>query len=250
MHWITDDKTRSLTLVLLLAGAATTACAEPEDTEVWEPEPAIVAPGVAGAAPSDAIVLFDGSDLLAWQHADGSAAKWKMGDGWFEVVPGTGDIETRDDFGDVQLHLEWSTPLPVKGDGQGRGNSGVFLQRRYEVQVLDSHQNRTYSNGQAASIYKQHMPLVNASTAPGTWQTYDIIYRAPRFDKEGALESPATVTVLHNGILVQDGTEIKGETVYEGEPEYSAHPARDALRLQDHDNPVRFRNIWVRPLAK
>ncbi len=249
MYCITDDKTRGVALLLLLAGAATTACAAPEDTEVWEPEPPVVAPGVGGAAPSDAIALFDGTDLTAWQHEDGSAAKWKVGDGWFEVAPGTGDIETREDFGDVQLHLEWSAPLPVEGDGQGRGNSGVFLQRRYEVQVLDSHQNRTYSNGQAASIYKQHIPLVNASTAPGTWQTYDIIYRAPRFDDDGALESPATVTVLHNGILVQDDAEIQGETVYEGKPGYTAHPERDALRLQDHGNPVRFRNIWVRPLG-
>jgi hypothetical protein len=165
------------------------------------------------------------------------------------VLPGSGDIETRRDFGDIQLHLEWQAPLPVSGDGQGRGNSGVLLQQRYEVQVLDSYQNRTYSNGQAASVYKQHIPLVNATTAPGTWQSYDIIYKAPRFSDDGALEAPARVTVLHNGILVQDDVEIKGTAVDEGEPEYTAHPPRDALRLQDHDNPVRFRNIWVRPLG-
>jgi hypothetical protein len=234
---------------LLLAGFANLACAGPEATEVWDPEPPVVAPGVEGAAPSDAFALFDGTDLAAWQHEDGSAAKWKVRNGWFEVLPGSGDIETRRDFGDIQLHLEWQAPLPVTGDGQGRGNSGVFLQQRYEVQVLDSYQNRTYSNGQAASIYKQHIPLVNATTAPGTWQSYDILYKAPRFSDDGSLRARARVTVLHNGILVQDDVEIKGTTVYEGEPEYAAHPSRDALRLQDHDNPVRFRNIWVRPLG-
>jgi hypothetical protein len=230
-------------LVLMLPGMAA-ADAAPEDTEVWEPEPKLVAPG---PPPGDAVVLFDGSDLSAWQHEGGRDAEWVVGDGWFEVKPGTGDLLTRQVFGDCQLHVEWSAPERVAGDGQGRGNSGIFLQQRYEVQVLDSWNNRTYSNGQAASIYKQSMPLVNASRPPGQWQTYDIVYRAPRFTEGGALVAPASLTVLHNGVLVQDHVELAGPTVYIGEPVYSAH-GRDALRLQDHDNPVRFRNIWIRPL--
>lgn len=220
---------------------------KPEDTEVWEPEPEVVAPGRPGAPPGDAIVLFDGSDLSKWQHEDGTDAEWVVGDGWFEVNPGTGDIRTRDIFGDCQLHVEWSAPTRIEGEGQGRGNSGIFLQQRYEVQVLDSWKNRTYSNGQAASIYKQSMPLVNASRPPGEWQSYDIIYRAPKFSDD-SLVSPATITVLHNGVLVQDHVAVRGTTVYTGEPEYTPHSPRDALRLQDHDNPVRYRNIWIRSL--
>lgn len=242
-------RTRSLAVLLAVCLPSVACSAEPapEDTEVWEPEPAVVEPRAQGGAPSDAIVLF-GSDLSAWRHEDGSAARWRVGDGWFEVAPGTGDIHTRGTFGDVQLHVEWRAPTEIEGDGQGRGNSGIFLQQRYEVQVLDSYDNRTYSNGQAASVYKQHIPLVNATTAPGTWQAYDIIFHAPEFHDDGSLAAPATLTVLHNGVLVQDHVEVRGTTVYIGEPSYSAH-GDDALRLQDHGNPVRFRNVWLRELG-
>ena len=243
--------TRTTSLAALLAvslpSVACSAEPAPEETEVWDPEPAVVEPRSRDGAPGDAIVLF-GDDLSEWQHEDGSSARWTVGDGWFEVVPGTGDIRTRRSFGDVQLHVEWRAPTEIEGDGQGRGNSGIFLQQRYEVQVLDSYDNRTYSNGQAASIYKQHIPLVNATTPPGTWQVYDIIFHAPDFGDDGSLTAPATLTVLHNGILVQDNVEVRGTTVYIGEPSYSAH-GDDALRLQDHGNPVRFRNVWVRELG-
>ena len=194
----------------------------PEKTEVWEPEPAVVDPGGHGKAPSDAIVLFDGKDLSKWTGRDGKA-EWTVADGAMTVVPGSGSISTRDSFGDVQLHVEWRTPAEIVGESQGRGNSGVFLMERYEVQVLDSFENRTYSNGQAGSIYKQHIPLVNASRAPGEWQTYDIVFMAPRFRSDGSLERPATMTVLHNGVLVQNHVEIKGPTVFRGQPRYEAH---------------------------
>lgn len=222
--------------------------ARPEDTEVWEPIPPIVSPGEAGQPPSDAVVLFEGSDLSGWEHADGQAAAWVVNDGAVTVAPGTGDIRTRAGFGDVQLHIEWRTPGEVVGEGQGRGNSGVFLMEKYELQVLDSYENTTYSNGQAASIYKQHIPLVNASRGPGEWQVYDVVFRAPRFATNGDLEQPAFMTVLHNGVLVQDHAELAGPTVFIGTPEYEAHPDRAPIVLQDHGNPVSFRNIWVREL--
>jgi hypothetical protein len=164
------------------------------------------------------------------------------------VVKGTGDIRTTRRFGDCQLHVEWRTPPVATGEGQGRGNSGVFLQERYEVQVLDSFDNRTYSNGQAASIYKQHIPLVNASRPPGEWQTYDIIYTAPRFADDGTVRRPAYMTVLHNGVLAQQHVEVKGTTVYIGQPRYEPHGAAEPLRLQDHGDPVSYRNIWIREL--
>jgi len=221
---------------------------KPEDTEVWDPVPPVIAPGTGGAPPSDAIVLLDGSDLAAWRHEDGSAAKWIVADGAATVAADTGDIFTRQEFGDVQLHVEWRTPDVVVGDGQGRGNSGVFLQSQYEVQVLDSYANTTYSNGQAASIYKQHIPLVNASRPPGEWQSYDIVFRAPHFGAGGEVTDKATISVFHNGVLVQDHVEIQGETVYIGAPSYKPHAAKMPLRLQDHHNPVSYRNIWVREL--
>ena len=220
----------------------------PEATEVWNPEPAVVAPGVNGAPPGDAIVLLGTEAPVGWKHTDGRDVEWTFEDGVLTVVSGTGDIETNREFGDVQLHVEWRSPAVVEHDGQDRGNSGVFLQKRYEVQVLDSFGNRTYSNGQASSIYKQHIPLVNASRPPGEWQTYDIVFRAPRFATDGSLESPAFVTVLHNGVLVQNHAELEGETVFIGPPSYNAHPAKQPLMLQDHDSPVSFRNIWVREL--
>lgn len=238
-------------LAVVAMGLAHSACAEepaPEKTEVWEPEPVMVTAGSGTAPPSDAIVLFDGSDLSAWQHADGRDAEWIVVDGAMTVKPKTGDIQTRQGFGDVQLHVEWRTPVVVEGEGQGRGNSGVFLQGLYEVQVLDSYNNRTYSNGQAASLYKQHSPLVNASRGPGVWQTYDIVFKAPRFAGDGSVLSPAYVTVFHNGVLVQNHVELKGPTIYRGYPEYEAHADRLPISLQDHSNPVSYRNVWVREL--
>jgi hypothetical protein len=221
---------------------------DPKLTEVWEPVPSVVTPGVGTAPPSDAIVLFDGRDLSHWQQADGTAARWAVADGAMTVVKGTGDLRTKRAFGDCQLHVEWRTPSTVKGEGQGRGNSGVFLQERYEVQVLDSFNNRTYSNGQAASFYKQHIPQVNASRPPGEWQTYDIIYTAPRFGDDGKVLRPAYATVLHNGVLVQHHVEIKGTTAYIGAPRYEKHGAREPLELQDHGDPVSYRNIWIREI--
>jgi hypothetical protein len=219
----------------------------PEATEVWEPEPTVVDPGGHGKAPSDAIVLFDGKDLSKWTGRGGKA-RWNVVDGAMTVEPGAGSISTRDSFGDVQLHLEWRTPTEIVGESQGRGNSGVFLMERYEVQVLDSYENRTYSNGQAGSIYKQHIPLVNASRGPGEWQSYDIVFMAPRFRSDGSLERPATMTVLHNGVLVQNHVKIEGPTVFRGQPRYEAHAPKAPIQLQDHRNFVSFRNIWVREL--
>ena len=221
---------------------------DPKLTEVWEPVPRVVTPGSGVAPPSDARVLFDGKDLAQWQHTNGSAAKWTVAAGAFTVVKGTGDLRTKEAFGDCQLHVEWRSPQQVQGDGQERGNSGIFLQGRYEVQILDSFVNRTYSNGQAASVYKQHIPMVNASRGPGEWQTYDIFFRAPRFSESGSVLQPGYITVLHNGILVQDHAEIKGATVFIGAPRYQKHGPREPLVLQDHGNPVSFRNIWLREL--
>ena len=222
--------------------------ADPRLTEVWEPVPRVVTPGAGTAAPSDAIVLFDGSDLSEWEHADGSPAPWSVADGAFTVVSGSGNIQTKRAFGDAQLHIEWRAPARVQGESQERGNSGVFFQGRYEVQVLDSYENPTYVNGQAASIYKQHIPLVNASRPPGEWQSYDIIYRAPRFSDDGQLLSPASMTVLHNGVLVQDDAELKGITVNRGAPFYEKHEPKLPIMLQDHASPVSYRNIWIREL--
>lgn len=221
---------------------------KPEDTEVWEPEPEIVAPGYSYAsAPADAIVLFSENSLDHWTDNNGNAAPWTVEGDYFTVKPGSGGIQTRQEFEDFQLHVEWRSPLVIQGEGQGRGNSGIFLQGKYEVQVLDSYNNRTYSNGQAASVYKQHMPLVNAMHQTGKWNSYDIIYTAPRFRSNGDLESPAYVTVLHNGVLVQNHAEIQGGSVYVGPPSYEAHGPGPII-LQDHGNPVSFRNIWIRKL--
>ncbi len=220
---------------------------KPEDTEIWEPEPVVVTPGEGTSAPSDAIVLFDGRDLSQWESVREGEAKWKVEDGAFTVVKGAGDIRTKQSFGDCQLHIEWRTPTEVAGKSQGRGNSGVFLQSTYEVQVLDSYNNRTYSNGQAASLYKQSMPLVNACRPPGAWQTYDIIYQAPIFFDDGDLARPAYITVIHNGVIVQNHVMLKGNTPYIGLPEYKQH-GKLPLRLQDHGNPVSYRNVWIREL--
>lgn len=239
----------TLSCLFLISGpaAAMDQKQQPELTEVWEPEPAIVTPGERGAPPSDAIVLFDGHDLSAWR-ANAGEPGWVVEDGIVTVKPGSGNIETRQPFGDVQLHIEWRTPGVVESEGQGRGNSGVFLMGLYEVQVLDSFQNRTYSNGQAASIYKQHIPLVNASRGPGEWQAYDIVFKAPLFSSEGFLQRPAFLTVFHNGVLVQNHVELGGPTVYAGQPQYQPHSPKLPLMLQEHNNPTSFRNIWIREL--
>jgi len=216
-----------------------------EEIPAPKQEPRMVDPG---PPPSDATILFDGKDLSQWRGAKpNEPAKWKLGDGFMEVN-GTGPISTKQEFGDCQLHVEWATPAEVKGEGQGRGNSGVFLQSRYELQVLDSWNNKTYFHGQAGSIYKEYAPLVNVSRKPGEWQTYDVIYHAPRFDSNGGVEKAATITVLQNGVLVQDNVEIKGHTAHVGVHKYESHPLKQPLMLQDHHNPVRYRNIWIRQL--
>jgi hypothetical protein len=220
----------------------------PEQTEIWIPEPKIVVPPSAQNAPSDAYILFDGKTADAWQHADGKPAQWKIENGIMTVVKGAGDIISKQSFGDCQLHIEWRSP--VESDdlkGQQKGNSGVFFQNRYEVQILNSYQNRTYSNGQASAIYKQNPPLVNACRPVGEWNTYDIIFQAPRWRANGSRETPGYLTVIHNGVVTQNHTEIQGTTEYIGAPINKAHS--DApFKLQDHGNLVSYRNIWVRPL--
>ncbi|TRZ46484.1 DUF1080 domain-containing protein [Robertkochia solimangrovi] len=224
----------------------------PEDTEYYEPVPAKVTPVSAeNNVPSDAEILFDGSNLDAWKSVDnGEAAKWIINpDGSMTVKDGAGDIETKERFGDIQLHIEWKNPETPRGEGQHRGNSGIFLQGKYELQVLDNYDNPTYVNGQAGSLYKQYPPLVNAANPSGEWQKYDIIYHAPQWDKDGNKTKAATITVLLNGVLVQDHTVLYGTTEYIGWPKDEKH-GDGPLKLQDHhDNSgVSFRNIWVRKL--
>jgi hypothetical protein len=217
------------------------------------PLPPIVDPGTAstqetpGRAPSDAVVLFDGKDLSRWVDSDGKPAKWKVENGYMEVVAKTGNISTRDSFGDCQLHVEFAEPSPGVGESQERGNSGVFLMGLYEIQVLDSYENKTYADGQASAVYGQYPPQVNASRPPAQWQTYDIIFHGPRFT-DGTLRRPARVTVLHNGVLVQDNVELTGPTAHGERPPYKPQPEKLPLGLQDHGNPVRYRNIWIRDL--
>ncbi len=206
-------------------------------------------PDHAGKAPSDALVLFDGKDLSQWVDEKGQPSKWIVRDGYMECVKGSGFIYSKEKFGSCQLHVEFATPAKVEGEGQGRGNSGVFLMNLYEVQVLDSYNNKTYSDGQCAAIYGQYPPLVNASLAPGQWQTYDIVFHRPRFDDRGNLAAKAAITVFHNQVLVQDHVELLGPTTWMARPGYSAHADKLPLGLQDHGNPVRYRNIWIRELA-
>jgi hypothetical protein len=223
----------------------------PQATEFYTPVVPKVTPGASNTAPpSDAIVLFDGTSLNGFVSAkEGNGpAEWKVENGELTVVKGKGDIQSKLAFGDAQYHLEWTAPTEIVGEGQGRGNSGFFLMGMYEVQVLDSYESKTYTNGQAGSIYKQHPPLVNPLRAPGEWNYYDIIFKAPRFDKNGMVTSPATVTLLINGVLVQNNVILRGPTEYIGIPNYKAHAEELPIKLQDHGNPVKFRNIWVRPL--
>jgi hypothetical protein len=237
------------------AGAAAGA-PKPEETEVWEPVPKVVTPGAAtNTAPDDAIVLFDGKNLDQWVSTkDKSAAGWTVADGIITVNKAAGNIETKRSFTNYQLHIEWRIPEGVTGTGQARGNSGVFLASTgpgdagYELQVLDSYNNKTYVNGQAASIYKQSIPLANASRKPGEWQSYDVVWTAPTFNADGSVKTPAYVTVLHNGVLVQDHFELKGETLYIGKPVYKKFDSAP-IKLQAHGDPsppISFRNIWIR----
>jgi hypothetical protein len=232
---------------------------EAAKTEIAGPEPPVVTPGESHtSAPSDAIILFDGTDLNQWRsvnHPD-QPAGWTLKKGIMTVNKAAGNIETKQSFTDYQLHLEWRIPKVIHGSGQGRGNSGVFLastgsgDKGYEIQILDCYQNKTYVNGQTGSVYKQYIPLANACKKPGEWQSYDIIWTAPRFSNDGTVSSPARVTVMHNGILIQNNVTLKGETVWIGQPFYKKHgPA--PIKLQAHGDksePISFRNIWVRPL--
>jgi hypothetical protein len=218
---------------------------KPEQTEDWSRLPAVVTPAKNNLPPSDAIILYRGvEDIQKWSEGNGNPIRWVAGGDSITCNPRSADIQTRETFGDIQLHLEWRTPIPAVGNGQGRGNSGVFLMGLYEVQVLDSYENETYYNGQASSVYKQHIPLVNATTPPGTWQNYDIIFTAPRFDPDSTLVRPGYVTVIHNGVLV----ELKGPTEYIGIPKYRYHAPMLPLKLQNHSNPVSYRNIWIRKI--
>jgi hypothetical protein len=218
------------------------------------PHPKVVTPGeTPGAPPSDAIVLFDGKDLSQWTQAGRGAdsgkmveARWKLGDGYFEVVGGTGNLQTREKFGDCQLHVEWASPAVVRGTSQGRGNSGVLLMSRYEIQVLDAYNNPTYADGQASAIYGQWPPLANPARKPGEWNTYDILWEAPSFDGDKLLK-PAYVTVIYNGVMVHHHKELMGPMVYRQVAHYTPHGAEEPLTLQDHNGDlVRYRNIWIR----
>ncbi len=245
--------------VFQAAAAATVICAQSaaaQSTIPWKihdmkrPAPTKVVSNMnlPVPPPSDAIVLFDGTDLSMWRSADGSAANWEIRNGSLAAVPGGGPLFTRAGFGDIQLHIEWAAPTPARGTGQGRGNSGVFLMGKYEIQVLDSHENATYPDGQAAAVYGQYPPLVNASRRAGEWQAYDIVFRRPRFRTDGSVGQPARVTVFHNGVLVQDNAAIWGPTSWLQHLPYRSHPDRLPLSLQDHGNPVLFRNVWLREL--
>jgi len=221
----------------------------PKLSEYYSPAAPIVTPGKTPQdAPSDAIILFNGKDLSNWESGNGTPAPWTIEGDAMVVKPGSGGIQTKGGFGDCQLHIEFRTPAKVEGDGQGRGNSGIFLMDRYELQVLDNYNNKTYVNGQAGSIYKQLPPLVNACKGPGEWQTYDIIFTAPRFYPDGRLQSQARISVIHNGVLIQNNMAIWGTSEYIGSPVYKKHSDKEPITLQDHGNHTAFRNIWIREL--
>jgi hypothetical protein len=246
-----------LPVSLALAAAASASFAQPSPRfkahDLSRPRPPVVEPAAQALPvppPADAVVLFDGRGLEQWRSADGGPAKWVVKDGAIESVAGAGYLYSARGFGDVQLHVEWAAPVPAQGKSQGRGNSGVFLMGLYEVQVLDSYQNDTYPDGQAAAIYGQYPPLVNACRPPGEWQTYDIVFRRPRFRPDGGLVAPARITVIHNGVLVQDDVEPWGPTTWLQALPYTAHADRLPLAFQDHGNPVRYRNIGLRELPE
>ena len=246
-------------IVLLCRNAVAQGQPTPEMTEKWEPVPAVVTPADdINNPPSDAIILFDGKNLNQWVSTNdtNSPAQWIVSNGVLTVKKKTGNIQTKKTFTDFQLHLEWLIPEYITGSGQARGNSGLFLGSTgpgddgYEIQILDCYNNKTYVNGQTGSIYKQHIPLVNACKKPGQWQTYNIVWTAPRFNDDGSLKSPARITAFHNGVLVQNNFELKGQTVYIGEPKYKKHGPLP-IKLQDHGDPsepISFRNIWIREL--
>ena len=253
----------ALAMLLILMVTTRPFAAPQESGQQWgpndrtRPEPPIITPGTAstqaraGAAPSDAVVLFNGKDLSNWESVKGGGpAKWTVGKGYFANVPGSGYIQTKAAYGDCQLHVEWATPNPPHGTDQDRGNSGVFLHGLYEIQVLDSYDNVTYADGEAAAVYGQYPPLVNAARKPGEWQTYDIVFHGPRFDAGGKLARPANVTVFYNGVLVQDHVEIMGPTAHHKRPPYTPTPEKLPLALQDHNHPVRYRNLWIRELKE
>ena len=246
----------SLLLVALLLPPET---ASAQEASAWKqhdmsrPKPPKITPPPPSEPvppPEGAVVLFDGTDLSAWTSGQGRAAAWKVEDGYFEVVPGAGAIQTREAFGDVQLHIEWASPNPPQHTGQDRGNSGVFLMGRYEVQVLDSYEADTYADGQAGAIYGQYPPRFNAARPPGEWQTYDLFFSRPRFAEDGTLQQPARLTVVHNGILIQDNAEVLGPTEWLRYAPYQAHAEALPISLQDHGSPVRFRNVWALPLPE
>ncbi len=224
---------------------------KPEETEVWKPKVPVVTAGIKNQVPSDAIILFDGTSLDQWESSiDSTVAKWILNDdGSMTVNDKTGDIQTKKNFGNIQLHIEWRSPKEARGEGQSRANSGVFIQKRYEVQVLDNNNNDTYVNGQVGAIYKQSIPFAMASSPTGEWNTYDVIFHAPKFDGNGKLTKQATITVLHNGVLIQDHFKVLGATEWIGRPKYIAH-GKAPIALQDHrDNSrVSYRNIWIREL--
>ena len=228
---------------LIFAAGSQPSLAQEYLSGIKWPTPPVVKPGdKCGEPPSDATVLFNGRDLKNWKNGE----NWKVEDG--VIVSGKGAVTSQEQFGDCQLHIEWATPSKVVGSGQGRGNSGVFMMGIYEIQVLDSYENETYADGQAAAIYKQTPPMVNVTRPPGEWNTYDIFWTAPKFDKDGSLQSPAYVSLMHNGVLVLNHFALLGDTPFHRPPQYNAHPSQGPISLQDHGNPLRFRNIWVRPL--
>lgn len=233
---------KNWTLAAALVTLSAVVIADEYLTGIEWMEPVVVTPGENGSPPSDAVVLFDGKDLSAWTGAE----NWKVDNG--TMLSGKGNVHTKDSFGDCQLHIEWMAPTPATGSGQGRGNSGVFLMDNYEIQVLDSYDNKTYFDGQAGAIYKQTPPMVNATKPPGTWNVYDILWTAPRFHDDGSLKSPAYITAIHNGVAVLNHFELKGDTPFDRVPKYTKHADKMPIRLQDHGNPMRFRNIWIREL--
>jgi hypothetical protein len=244
----TSSVLRLLVIVVSSAGFAIAQNAG-QLTETWNPVPRVVTPGhLSSDPPSDAIVLFDGRNFSEWESVGGKDIEWKIDDNAMVVSGKSGDIRTKQGFGDCQLHIEWRSPSEVKGHGQERGNSGVYLMGRYELQVLDSYENPTYTNGQAGSIYKQYAPLVNACRKPGEWQSYDIIFTAPRFSADSTAKEMARMTVFQNGVLIQNNATVWGNTFHTGIARYFLHSDKEPILLQDHGNPVSYRNVWIRPL--